>query len=372
MQHHVLSDCLCVCVCVASGFMCVNGIQMAIQFGYLALFSPVYPLAALMALLNNILEIRIDAGKLANVCRRPIWKAQGDIGSWFTVMNVIGFAAVMTNSTMVTFVGKLLAETDEMRDGGLNARVKSSNLWVIAVGMEHALFMLRVIVMMMLPHTPSWVGTMRNRLLWLEANRKSGLQIAAESELQTQFKAEMAMQAAEDGMTTPVKKGKKGKKGDEDEAPTLDELVKGNVHLHMKEKRYGKHLVPDSATDHSTGIEQPPNRMFQLTLPPTQNPVLAEEEAAAAAEEEDAKEEVEAAAEAAAPADTEKGKGKGKGGGKKGGKGGGKNGGGKGKGKGGGKKSAVIKVANPLQDADGSSDSGGEDDEEEEKEEETK
>ena len=38
--------------------------------------------------------------------------------------------------------------------------------------------------------------------------------------------------------------------------------------------------------------------------------------------------------------------------------------------KGGGKKSAVIKVANPLQDADGSSDSGGEDDEEEEKEEE--
>eukprot|EP01046_Picozoa_sp_COSAG06_P084236 COSAG06_NODE_31064_length_527_cov_1.320093_1_plen_175_part_11 len=119
--------------------------EMAIQFGYRALFSPVYPLAALMALLNNILEIRIDAGKLSNVCRRPIWKAQGDIGSWFTVMNVIGFAAVMTNSTMITFVGKLLAETDEMRDGGLNARVKSSNLWVIAVGMEHALFMLRVI-----------------------------------------------------------------------------------------------------------------------------------------------------------------------------------------------------------------------------------
>ena len=33
--------------------------EMAIQFGYLALFSPVYPLAPAMALANNILEIRI-------------------------------------------------------------------------------------------------------------------------------------------------------------------------------------------------------------------------------------------------------------------------------------------------------------------------
>ena len=43
--------------------------EIAIQFGYLALFSPVYPLAAVLALLNNIAEIRIDAGKLCHTCR---------------------------------------------------------------------------------------------------------------------------------------------------------------------------------------------------------------------------------------------------------------------------------------------------------------
>merc|ERR1711871_1105405 len=157
---------------------------MAIQFGYLAHFSPVYRLAPLLALLNNILEIRIDAAKLCNVCRRPEWRAQADIGSWFTVMNLIGFAAVMTNATMITFVGKLLADTDEMKDGGLSARVKSHNLWVLAVGMEHALFLLRVIVLTVLPHTPSWVTTARDRLQWLEEEAKPGHQIRAEKELQ--------------------------------------------------------------------------------------------------------------------------------------------------------------------------------------------
>ena len=70
--------------------MCAWQNEMAIQFGYLALFSPVYPLAAFLALLNNILEIRVDAAKLCYATRRPTWTGAADIGSWYTVMNVLG------------------------------------------------------------------------------------------------------------------------------------------------------------------------------------------------------------------------------------------------------------------------------------------
>ena len=35
------------------------------QYGYLALFAPAYPLAPLLALINNLFEIRIDANKFA-------------------------------------------------------------------------------------------------------------------------------------------------------------------------------------------------------------------------------------------------------------------------------------------------------------------
>lgn len=36
-------------------------LELYIQFGYVVLFAAVSPLAALLALLNNVLEIRIDA-----------------------------------------------------------------------------------------------------------------------------------------------------------------------------------------------------------------------------------------------------------------------------------------------------------------------
>jgi hypothetical protein len=75
-------------------------------------------MAAGLALLNNILEIRVDAAKVCYVSRRPIWRSEDNIGSWYTVMNVIGFVAIVTNATMVTMVGKLLAETEEDAAGG--------------------------------------------------------------------------------------------------------------------------------------------------------------------------------------------------------------------------------------------------------------
>eukprot|EP01043_Picozoa_sp_COSAG02_P039593 COSAG02_NODE_3139_length_7297_cov_371.401223_3_plen_1215_part_00 len=214
--------------------------EMAIQFGYLALFSPVYPLAPLMALANNILEIRIDAAKLCSVCRRPEWRPQADIGSWFTVMNLIGFAAVMTNATMITFVGKLLANTDEMRDGGLNARVKSPHLWVVSVGMEHALFLLRVIVLTVVPHTPSWITTVRNRLQWFENQAKPGHQIRAEQGLQRALEAELEQADSNNNSDGPAREVIQAK------------TRNANIHLHMKARRYGKKLQPDSLV----GVDQ--------------------------------------------------------------------------------------------------------------------
>lgn len=69
---------------------------MVIQYGYLALFAPAFSLAPLFALINNVIEIRIDAVKFCEILRRPQWRPCEDIGSWYGVLNVIGFAAVIT------------------------------------------------------------------------------------------------------------------------------------------------------------------------------------------------------------------------------------------------------------------------------------
>ena len=76
-----------------------------IQFGYLVLFAPAFPLAPFLAFVNNVIEIRTSGFKMCFAYQRPKWRARSGIGSWLAVMNVLGFLAVITNSTMLTFVG---------------------------------------------------------------------------------------------------------------------------------------------------------------------------------------------------------------------------------------------------------------------------
>lgn len=55
---------------------------MTIQLGYVILFSSAFPPAALCAMLNNLVEIRTDAFKLAYVCQRPFGQRVPNIGTW--------------------------------------------------------------------------------------------------------------------------------------------------------------------------------------------------------------------------------------------------------------------------------------------------
>ena len=56
--------------------------EMFIQFGYVVLFSSAFPLAALCALINNIIEIRSDALKLCTGLQRPFSQRVENIGQW--------------------------------------------------------------------------------------------------------------------------------------------------------------------------------------------------------------------------------------------------------------------------------------------------
>ena len=56
----------------------------------------------------SILEIRVDAWKLTQQCRRPEPRSCEDIGSWFYILSLISFIATITNSALVAFTGSFL------------------------------------------------------------------------------------------------------------------------------------------------------------------------------------------------------------------------------------------------------------------------
>lgn len=68
-----------------------------IQFGFVTLFVASFPLAPLLALVNNILEIRVDAWKLTTQYRRMVPEKAQDIGAWQPIMQGIAILAVVTN-----------------------------------------------------------------------------------------------------------------------------------------------------------------------------------------------------------------------------------------------------------------------------------
>jgi len=55
------------------------------------LFAAAFPLAAVCAMVNNIIEIRSDAYKVLSV-QRPVAHRCANIGSWLTAFEVLGYA----------------------------------------------------------------------------------------------------------------------------------------------------------------------------------------------------------------------------------------------------------------------------------------
>ena len=75
--------------------------EMVTQFGYVALWSTIWPLAPVMALLNNYIEVRSDAFKIAMVERRPIPIRTDTIGPWLESLSFLTWLSALTNSALV-------------------------------------------------------------------------------------------------------------------------------------------------------------------------------------------------------------------------------------------------------------------------------
>eukprot|EP01039_Chlorochromonas_danica_P003566 gene3566-3905_t len=79
--------------------------NLAIQFGYATMFIAAYPLAMVMSFVSNYVEMRVDAWKLCQLCRRPEPRACEDIGMWYPILEVVSTCCVLVNSALVAFTG---------------------------------------------------------------------------------------------------------------------------------------------------------------------------------------------------------------------------------------------------------------------------
>uniref|UniRef100_A0A8C9YI00 Anoctamin n=1 Tax=Sander lucioperca TaxID=283035 RepID=A0A8C9YI00_SANLU len=83
-------------------------LEMVIQFGFVTLFVASFPLAPVLALVNNIFEIRVDAWKITTQFRRIVPEKAQDIGAWQPILQGIAILAVATNAMIIAFTSDMI------------------------------------------------------------------------------------------------------------------------------------------------------------------------------------------------------------------------------------------------------------------------
>lgn len=112
--------------------------EMVLQFGYLSLFSVVWPVTAVSFVVNNWFELRADAIKICVEMQRPTpWRAD-TIGPWLDSLSFLTWLGSLTTSALV-----YLFSNDGLGPDGHPSNIQG---WALLLSMffaEHAFFLVR-------------------------------------------------------------------------------------------------------------------------------------------------------------------------------------------------------------------------------------
>ncbi|KAM9816357.1 anoctamin-10 isoform 1-T1 [Syngnathus typhle] len=145
-------------------------IELLVQFGYLSLFSCVYPLTAVLLLINNVTEIRSDAYKICKLFRKPFSAPVANMGVWQIAFEILSFVAVVSNCWLLT----LSPQLQRMQHEG---QMSSSDIMLMAILAEHVIIIVKVTVAALIPDEPDWIKKKKARMQYtsMQALRQKNL-----------------------------------------------------------------------------------------------------------------------------------------------------------------------------------------------------
>jgi len=126
--------------------------EMVLQFGYVTLFVAVFPLAPLLALVNNYLEIRIDAYRLCAVHRRPMPQSAEGVALWGDILHAMAFFSVAVSGSIVCFQSTNF--TSKMGDAG--------RVWAFVL-FEHLIMGIKAVVDLVIDDVPTHIQMQKER-----------------------------------------------------------------------------------------------------------------------------------------------------------------------------------------------------------------
>jgi len=176
-------------------------LEMVIEFGYITLFASAFPLASLLSVLCNLIEIKSDLFKLTRIYKRPVAARAATLGSWLRVLQALVFMSILTNVMLFAMSEQLASwapslyreatENDVRR--GLVAHVvdaagtsdlvmrkgRAKYVILIATCLEHVVGLLAFLLAWNIPKQPEWVSSEVARLEFYKEEQAKTLRSGA-------------------------------------------------------------------------------------------------------------------------------------------------------------------------------------------------
>ncbi|KAG9285120.1 hypothetical protein G9A89_008467 [Geosiphon pyriformis] len=153
--------------------------EMVVQFGFISLFAPAFPLAPLFAWINNLSEIRGDAFKYIQTRKRPVGLLAQNIGMWNNILNFISFLSVLTNATILAFHSTYVNDLFHKYVGDSDKELLNARLVFILI-FENFIFLIKITLGYFIPDIPKSVSNAFKREKYLERVDLEGDIIAAD------------------------------------------------------------------------------------------------------------------------------------------------------------------------------------------------
>lgn len=115
--------------------------EMCIQYGYLALFSTIWPLTPVAYFVNNWIELRGDTVKLTMECRRPNPQRADSIGPWLENLEFLTWLGSVTSAALV-----YMFSGDGFGPDGKPHMLKLGSLMLCVFCSEHIYLVIRMAV----------------------------------------------------------------------------------------------------------------------------------------------------------------------------------------------------------------------------------
>lgn len=137
--------------------------EQIIQFGLIAMFANVFPLAPLFSFLCNLIDIKSRIISMCNYSRRGECEGASGIGAWLPIMEMLAMVCIPVNTAIIYLTGDSSYGFEGQSSYVKYMESQNEEYWtvekiiILVVLVEHGLLFIKVVIAALIPDVPSEV-----------------------------------------------------------------------------------------------------------------------------------------------------------------------------------------------------------------------